>query len=342
MLRFFYLPAITAVVCFTLAGWWGHYSPEGTWTALWESLVLCILELSLSFDNAVINAGVLTQMDARWRRLFLTLGMLIAVFGMRLLFPIAVVAVATHQSMLTIFSLALNDPERYSHALTSNYAVIAAFGGMFLLMVFFHFLFDGRRTEYWLGTPERWLANLGQTDTLSTLCALLSLLTLYSAMPAHTPSSFVVAGVGGVLLYLLMRCADLLLPASVVSQDHSQGYRSGFAAFMYLEVLDASFSLDGVIGAFAITRDVVIIMLGLAVGAMCVRSLTLYLVHCKALNVCVFLEHGAHYAIGVLAALMLLSLIYPVPEYLTGLSGVLILTASIVSSLLYKKKTDRS
>ncbi|MFO0005646.1 MAG: DUF475 domain-containing protein, partial [bacterium] len=98
--------------------------------------------------------------------------------------------------------------------------------------------------------------------------------------------------------------------------------RSGIAAFLYLEVLDASFSFDGVIGAFAITRDVVIIMLGLAIGAMFVRSMTVYLVNKGTLDRFVFLEHGAHYAIGVLAVIMLIGTVQHVPEVLTGFIGI--------------------
>jgi hypothetical protein len=105
-----------------------------------------------------------------------------------------------------------------------------------------------------------------------------------------------------------------------------------------LEVLDASFSFDGVIGAFAITQDVVIIMLGLAIGAMFVRSLTVYLVRKNTLDEYVFLEHGAHYAIGVLAGIMLVSMTHPVPEVITGLTGAVLIGLSVISSVRYRKR----
>ena len=108
---------------------------------------------------------------------------------------------------------------------------------------------------------------------------------------------------------------------------------------MYLEVLDASFSFDGVIGAFAITSDVVVIMLGLAIGAMFVRSMTIYLVEKGTLEAYIYLEHGAHYAIGALALIMLFSGTgVHVPEVLTGLIGVAFIVWAVISSISHSKK----
>jgi len=116
--------------------------------------------------------------------------------------------------------------------------------------------------------------------------------------------------------------------------------RGGIGGFLYLEVLDASFSFDGVIGAFAITSDVVIIMLGLAIGAMFVRSMTVFLVHKGTLDEFVYLEHGAHYAIGILAVIMLASMKFHIPEIFTGLIGVAFILASLWSSVQHRKKQE--
>ena len=113
--------------------------------------------------------------------------------------------------------------------------------------------------------------------------------------------------------------------------------KGGIGGFLYLEVLDASFSFDGVIGAFAITSDVVIIMLGLAIGAMFVRSMTIYLVDKGTLDEFIYLEHGAHYAIGALAIIMLLSMKFHVPELVTGLIGIAFIGLAILGSLKYRK-----
>ena len=107
---------------------------------------------------------------------------------------------------------------------------------------------------------------------------------------------------------------------------------------MYLEVLDASFSFDGVIGAFAITSDVVIIMLGLAIGAMFVRSMTIYLVEKGTLDAYIYLEHGAHYAIGALAFIMLAGMTgVHVPEVVTGLIGVAFIVWAVLASIKHNK-----
>ncbi|RMB80203.1 DUF475 domain-containing protein, partial [Streptomyces shenzhenensis] len=99
------------------------------------------------------------------------------------------------------------------------------------------------------------------------------------------------------------------------------------------EVLDASFSFDGVIGAFAITNDIVLMALGLGIGAMYVRSLTVYLVRQGTLDDYVYLEHGAHYAIGALAVILMVTIQYQINEVITGLVGVVLIGASFWSSV---------
>ena len=107
---------------------------------------------------------------------------------------------------------------------------------------------------------------------------------------------------------------------------------------MYLELIDASFSLDGVLGAFALSHDIVIITLGLCIGAIFVRSLTIMLVQKKTLKNFVYLESGAHWAIGVLATLMFISTFHHVPEVITGLLGLGFIVSAFISSLLHNKK----
>lgn len=340
-MRDFRFSFFVTAVCLGLAGWWGHSSGMGIWPALWICLVLGVLEVSLSFDNAVVNAGVLKHMDEFWRQMFLTVGILIAVFGMRLVFPIVIVAVATGQGPIPVMDMALKNPEEYSKVLTDNYPTIAAFGGMFLLLVFLNFLFDTDRDLHWLGAVEKLAGSLGKADAMSVIVAIAVLMSTKFFLPAEIFTEVMFAGVAGILLYLLVDSVDALFESDDEDVDGSSvgpAKRSGVAAFLYLEVLDASFSFDGVIGAFAITRDVVIIMLGLAIGAMFVRSMTVYLVHKGTLDEFVFLEHGAHYAIGVLAIIMLVGTVYHVPEVLTGLIGVAFIGASVWSSLRHRKR----
>lgn len=333
---------LVTLLCLGLAGWWGVQSGLGLWTALWLALVLAVLEVSLSFDNAVVNAGVLKDMSAFWRQLFLTVGILIAVFGMRLVFPIVIVSVSADLSAYDTMQLALQTPDEYSRVLNSVYPVISAFGGMFLLLVFLNFLFDRNKETHWLGPIERRMVRAAKFDEISVFIALLVVFSTRWWVPEVEQNRVFVAGILGVLLYLAVDAVGALFENEDEGDAVVAGVqRSGFASFLYLEVLDASFSFDGVIGAFAITKDVVVIMLGLAIGAMFVRSMTVYLVNRGTLGQFIYLEHGAHYAIGALAAVMLLGTVAHVSEVVTGLVGVAFIAASVWSSVRHNRQLQR-
>ncbi|GHV08887.1 hypothetical protein AGMMS50229_18020 [Campylobacterota bacterium] len=334
---------VTAI-CLALAAYWGAQSGMGIVGAIILVAVLGVMEVSLSFDNAVVNASVLKEMSEKWQTIFLTVGILVAVFGMRLFFPIAIVAIATGLGMGEVTAMALNNPDEYSAHLTSAHAGIATFGGMFLLLVFFSFLLDEEKETHWLEAIEERLAKLGKIDSAAVLIALIILFGMYLWLPLDTAAKLTVvsAGLGGVILFVAVSSLDSLFESKEGGEEAVKvAKRSGIAAFLYLEVLDASFSFDGVIGAFAITRDVVIIMLGLAIGAMFVRSLTVHLVRNGTLDEYIFLEHGAHYAIGTLAFIMLAGIVVHVSEVITGLIGVAFIALAFFSSLCHKRSGSR-
>ena len=308
---------VTAI-CLGLAAWWGSQNSMGLWSALWLTGVLAVLEVSLSFDNAVVNAGVLRDMSKLWRQLFLTVGILIAVFGMRLVFPVVIVSFSADIGAYDTMRMALDNPDAYAQVLTDAYPVISAFGGLFLLLVFLNFLFDRSKETHWLGPLESRLVRVAKFDEISVFVALAVVFSTRWWVPEADQNRVFVAGVLGVLLYLAVDAVGALFENEEEGEQAVQlVQRSGFASFLYLEVLDASFSFDGVIGAFAITKDVVIIMLGLAIGAMFVRSMTVYLVNRGTLSQFIYLEHGAHYAIGALAAIMIMGTVAHVPEVVT-------------------------
>jgi len=120
---------------------------------------------------------------------------------------------------------------------------------------------------------------------------------------------------------------------------HTQVVKQGAAGFLYLEVLDASFSFDGVVGAFAMTHDLVIIALGLGAGAMFVRSFTLLLVERGTLDTYRYLEHGAFWAVGALAAIMLGGVEFHIPEAITGLLGAALIVWALGSSVRANRRT---
>lgn len=316
------------LICLGLAWWWG-----GT-QGMFLALMLGVLEVSLSYDNAVVNAAVMRAWSQRWRTLFLTVGIFIAVFGMRLFFPIAIVAVATGWDFLVVARLALEQPAAYTVHLTAHHVPVAAFGGMFLLMVCLTFLLDAGKQVHWLTPLESRLARLGRINGMAVLLALGALLASRSLLPTVDQPAALIAGVWGVVVFLLVRgVADLCEGGSASHKTGRYASQGGFMGFLYLELLDASFSFDGVIGAFAVTRDVVIIMLGLGIGAIFVRSMTVCLVEQGTLDKYIYLEHGAHYAIGVLALVMLASMTLHIPQLFTATSGLVIILASAWSSL---------
>lgn len=314
-----------AGVC--LAFGWGGF-PAAVIVAL-----LAIMEVSLSFDNAVVNAAVLRGMSPKWQRRFLTWGILIAVFGMRLLFPVLIVAVATGLGLIEVAHLALDKPTEYARHLTEAHTEIAAFGGMFLLMVFLHFVCDEAKDTHWIGWAERSLAALGRLEAVEIGLALLALLTMQAFVPEAERATALVAGVVGLATYIAVKGFAGLFGGEAVAATG----KAGFGAFVYLEVLDASFSLDGVIGAFAMSNSVAVIMTGLAIGALFVRTLTVHMVRKGTLDEFIYLEHGAHWGIGSLAFIMLASTVVHVSEIVTGLVGVSLIGLSLVSSVRHKK-----
>ncbi|SMQ16007.1 hypothetical protein SAMN06272771_2351 [Streptomyces sp. Ag82_O1-12] len=337
----------------------------GGWSALGIVAILSVLEISLSFDNAVVNAGILKKMNAFWQKIFLTVGILIAVFGMRLVFPVVIVAISAQMGPIEAVNLALNDKEQYQQLVTDAHPAIAAFGGMFLLMIFLDYIFEERDIK-WLAWLERPLAKLGKVDMLSVCIALVVLLisALTFAANAHQhggahvdkAETVLLSGIGGLITYMIVGGLSGYFEDKLEEEEEreheaeEEAARSGkprsavtlagkaaFFMFLYLEVLDASFSFDGVIGAFAITNDIVLMALGLGIGAMYVRSLTVYLVREGTLDDYVYLEHGAHYAIGALAMVLLVTIQYEINEFITGSIGVILIAASFWSSVRRNK-----
>ncbi|MFC6592781.1 DUF475 domain-containing protein [Deinococcus lacus] len=335
--EFFGLSIVVTIICLAVAAWDGYARNGHTLGALGEALfiavLLGVLEVSLSFDNAVVNATVLKTMSEKWQRRFLTWGMLIAVFGMRFIFPILIVAATAGMGVAEVVSQAFSNPDLYAHHLEEAHVAISAFGGAFLMMVFLKYFMDPDKEEHWLAPVEGRLARIGKLDTVQAILVggLLLLLTHTQVAPSEQFTALT-AGFTGLLVYLAMDALSGLFDADNVT---AKAGAAGFSAFMYLEVLDASFSLDGVIGAFALTKDIVLIAAGLTIGAMFVRSLTIMMVKKGTLEAYRFLEHGAHYGIGALAVIMLLSMNRDVhiPEMITGLIGAGFIALAVWSSL---------
>ncbi|HEX2902699.1 MAG TPA: DUF475 domain-containing protein [Jatrophihabitans sp.] len=346
----------------------------GGTTGLAVAAILGVLEVSVSFDNAVVNATYLGRLNDFWQKMFLTVGVLIAVFGMRLLFPVIIVCLTAKITPAQAYHLAMNGgsvhtPGTYANLLQAAHPAIAAFGGMFLLMLFLEFVFEDRELT-WLSWLERPLARIGKLDQVAVAVAAVVLVIAANTLaPEGKTVTVLMAGIFGLVTYLVVNGLGGLFEAEEEDGDDVPGETSmpgihgtpedveravsrratarviglagkaAFGVFLYLEVLDATFSFDGVIGAFAITSDPIIIAIGLGIGAMYIRSLTVFLVRRGTLSEYVYLEHGALWAIGALAVLLLITIEYEVPEVVTGLIGAGFIGAAFISSLVRNRRS---
>jgi len=313
-----FVTIVGLIVAFYFGGLYGMYITG----------LLAILEVSLSFDNAVVNAKVLETMDPKWQKRFITFGMPIAVFGMRFLFPIIIVAIASGMSIIETFNIAIENPSQYHETLQSVEKLIYAFGGAFLLMVFLDFIFDDEREDKWIKIIEnsKTIGNLSKINNIELIVSItIGLIIVYLTKDYGISLAYF----GGVLLHLFIASLDDLMS--------TDGIRSGIMGLLYLEILDASFSFDGVIGAFALSNDIFIIMIGLGIGAMFVRSLTIYFVEKKTLTEFKYLEHGANYAIAALSFVMFYKIFGHIDEVIVGTIGVVFIGLSAWHSIKEKE-----
>lgn len=325
-------------VALALGGWYGWGltgTVNGALGILWICAVLAVLEVSLSFDNAAVNASILKDMDPVWQRRFLTWGIAIAVFGMRIVFPLVIVMIAASLGPIEAVKMAINDPEKYEVILNDAHIGLMGFGGAFLGMVGMKYFFDSDKEVNWIGMIERPLAKVGSIEAVSIGVMLLFTYLTSTMLSDADALTFIIAAIGGLLTFIVVEIVNHILEAPTPTTG--QVAKAGFGAFLYLEVLDASFSFDGVIGAFALTNNLFIIAIGLGIGAMFVRSMTIFLVNKGTMSEYRYLEHGAFYAILALAAIMYINTFQHIPEVITGLIGATLIGVAFWSSVRWNR-----
>ena len=308
---------------------------------LWLFAVLAIMEVTFSFDNAVINSRILAKMSPLWQKLFLTIGIFIAVFVVRFALPILIVQFATGLGFKEVLDLAINDADRYGEEVHNAAPVIDAFGGTFLLMLGISYFLDHDKVVHWLRPIERAMAWAGQLRFIKLIIMTVVAALLYFTVDKDLQNTVLLSSVLGIVLHVGLETASKVFDKSMKKASkvkHQVGW-AAFASFMYLEVLDASFSFDGVVGAFAITNNIVLIVAGLGVGAFWVRSLTVYLLRAGTLAKYRYLEHGAHWAILALGVMMLIKLYHiELPEYVTGSLGLVFIATAVITSIVEKRR----
>lgn len=331
------LVSIFGAIAAYFIGYYYSGTVSGGLSALFIAMVLSVLEVSLSFDNAVVNAVILKKMTPLWQHRFLTWGIAIAVFGMRLIFPLALVGIMAKINPIDALVLAATKPDEYAKIMLSAHVSIAAYGGAFLLLVALKYFFEENKDVHWISIIEEPIAKLGRMDAVEIGMALIIVYIFSLYQNPVDQMTFLVSGIGGILTYIAVDGIGAFLQSPDETQQLDLN-KASMGMFLYLEVLDASFSFDGVVGAFAITHNLFTIMIGLGIGAMFVRSLTIMLVDKGTLTNYRYLEHGAFYAIGILAIIMFTGTIQHIPEVLTGLIGAAFIALSLWSSIQYNKK----
>jgi hypothetical protein len=330
----FIVTAVGLMLAFWL-GWSYTGKAAGALSFLLIGTILAVLEISLSFDNAIVNANKLKDMTPKWQRRFLTWGIVIAVFGMRIIFPLLIVVVAAKIGPWQAMVLAASQPEEYARIIGEAHLSIAAFGGAFLMMVALKYFFDEGKDVHWIAALERGMVRFSSVQGLELAIVLAVMLVFASILPDHEVATFLYASVAGLVTFLGVEVIGHLLDEAESAAD--MAVKGGLGAFLYLEVLDASFSFDGVIGAFALTQNLFLIAIGLGIGAMYVRSMTIMLVERQTLAQFRYLEHGAFWSILILAMVMFAQTMVHIPEVITGLLGAGFIGLSLLSSIRYNR-----
>lgn len=256
---------------------------------------LALFELITSVDNAVINAEVLSALPQKMRRWFLTWGILLAVFGVRALLPLVIV-MAANPGLGVVEALTFTFNENAAAAFETSAGVLLITGGVFLVCIFLHWLFMEPRV-YGL-QAERFFRKMNVW--FYAVISVFLLVLVWLGLQANPLMAF--GAVTGSTIFFIVH--GFRLGAEKMEQEmlHKKG-TSAWSKIFYLEAIDASFSIDGVIGAFAFTFSVPLIILGNGLGAVAVRQLTVS--NIERIKRYKYLKHGAMYSIFVLGLIMI-------------------------------------
>ena len=280
---------------------------------------LILFETVSSIDNAVINAQVLSTMSQRARRWFLIWGLLIAVFLLRGLLPFAIVwAVNPGLGPIGAITASFSSDPRVHEAVEKSAPILLSGGGIFLIFLFFHWLFLEPKKFGLKG--ERFIQSQGVWFYAVVSIILSAVVFLALQIDPLMAFGAVVGSTAFFITHGFKQNAEQA-ERNLVAGSKT---RSDLSKILYLEVIDATFSIDGVVGAFAFTLSVPLILLGNGVGAFVVREVTLH--NIERIQKYIYLKNGAMYSIFCLGAIMLLdSFGFHIPEWFTPVVTVVII-----------------
>jgi hypothetical protein len=334
-MKYFAWPAVIGLAVLGALFFFTH-----NWTYVYEALVLSFIEVSMSFDNAVVNATKLQTMSHNMRMFFLWFGLPVAVFGMRFLLPVFMVAGFGHVSPSLSLDMALHDQAKFAHILSLSHSSVIGFGGTFLLATALEYFIDSEKDSHWLEPFEGWLANLDIIEKSSTILPALftiivTAIVAYTTTGFATDSPFLDSASTGLAVWLVVGWIKSALEETdnALVAKGAAIVSGGLGTLLYLEVLDASFSFDGVVAAFAISNDLIVVAIGLGIGALFIRSATIKLVEENTLNQFKYLENGAFWSIFALAAYMFAENYVTIPDWIIALTSIGLIVSSVVASI---------
>jgi len=291
---------------------------------------LCMFEIICSIDNAIINAEVLGTMQPKYRRWFLLWGILFAVFLVRGLLPLLLVWFSTPElTPWEAFTAMFSDNPEVKEAIETSSPILLIGGGTFLIFLFFHWLFLEEK-EYGL-RGERYFFSKGVW--FYAVVSILLMAIVWFAIERNAMMAFG-AVVGSTAFFIVHGFRQ---NAELQEQKLMGGDMSDISKILYLEVIDATFSIDGVLGAFAFTMSVPLILVGNALGAIAVRQITVG--NIDRIKKYRFLKNGAMYSILCLGIIMLVdSFGFHIPEFVSP-----VITFSVVGLFYLKsvREADR-
>ena len=299
-------------------------------TALFTIVGLSLFEIISSVDNAIINAEVLSTMSKRARRWFLTWGMLVAVFLVRGLLPLAIIwAFNTSLSVGQVLSAAWSSDPLVQESIHKSAPILLIAGGVFLLFLFLHWLF---LEDKHMGLPRAEKFFMAKGVWFYAVVSILLAIIAWFALQESNLMGFG-AVVGSTLFFITHGFKQ---NAKEQEKKMLGSVQSDISKLFFLEIIDATFSLDGVLGAFAFTLSVLLILIGNGLGALVVRQLTIAGV--ERIKKYIYLKNGAMYSILVLGIIMILhSFGFDIPEYVSPLATFIIIGFFFWKSKLHIK-----